>query len=95
MLWCIMHEEQTVILQTAITHSLEHQRCLNRLIPEHTCCTVERLTILMESPEEEISMIEACQGKTWQGVLHIRMEIPTVFLFQTCRLGGQGVVIEH
>ena len=57
MFWRIMHKEQAVILQTTIAHSLKDQRRLHWCISEHTCSAIKRLSIFMESPQEEIGMI--------------------------------------
>ena len=81
MLWRIMHEEHGLIAESTIAIALKLQRCLNGRITQHTRCTRERSAILMHAFQEEIGMIEACDGKTWLVVhLHICMEIPAELL---------------
>ena len=72
-----------MVLQPSVAHALKHQRGLDGRIAEHTLSTIEILTILMESHQEEVGMIESRQGETRQRLHHISVEIPAVFLLQT------------
>ena len=83
MLRRVVDKEQTMILKAAIPHTFKRQRCLNNRISKHTCCTIKSLAILMQSFQEKESMVKTRQGKARQRLLHIRMEIPTIFLLQS------------
>ena len=83
-----------MILQAAVTHTFKHQRCLYGRIAEHTRRPIESLTVLMQSFQEEICVVEARQRKTRQGILHVAVEVPAVLLFQSLRRSRQGIIIE-
>src|SRR5574344_7590 len=56
--------------------------------------SIEIFSIGMKTFQEEIRIVKTCNRKPRQRLHHIRMEVPTVPLFYTLRLGRQRVVIE-
>ena len=95
MVWLIVYEKKCPVPQTAIAIAFKLQRGLYRRIAKHTGSTIEGLAILMQSPQEEVGMVETSQGKARQLRRHVCTEIPTVLLLKPLRGGRQRVIIEY
>ena len=90
-----VYKECTLVLQSAVSKTLEMKWCLNRRVAYHARCSGKLLTIEMESLDEEIGVVETRNGKPRKGVHHIGMEIPPVFEIDSIGLRRQGIHIER
>ena len=79
----IVDKHQCLIPQTAIAIAFKLQRHLYWRIAKHTSYTIERLSVFMQPSQEEVGMVESRKCESWQGVLHVNTEVPTIFLLNT------------
>ena len=95
MVGLIMDEQQRLVAKPAVAIAFELQRCLNGRITEHPHGTIEGLPILMQSLQEEVGMVEACDGETRQLVLHVAGEVLTILPLELLSGRRQRVIIEY
>ena len=89
-----MNEERGTILVSATADTLKAQGCLYGRIANESGDTGEAVAVEAETFDEEIGVIEACDGEARQCLHHVGMEVPTIFEVEACRLRREGICIE-
>ena len=69
-----------MVEQSAIAIALKLQWCL--YIIGIALLAQELAAFAVQSHQEEVCVVEACDGKSWQTVLHVGMKVPAELLLQ-------------
>ena len=82
----IMNKHKGTVLQSTSANTFKFQWCLYWLIAKASSGTIERLSILMESTQEEHSVVKACESKARQSVDHVLTKVLTITTLKLLRL---------